>query len=106
MTLEARIGFILIFFALWSVMGLLPWAVTAVLARGRGALLALPLALAGAAAAGVLVPLVGLRDAFGFFISLPVALAGGALASTAGIRIARRLSAAPSAPLADDEPTD
>ncbi len=93
MTLEARLAFILFFFALWCLLGLFPWAIAAVLARGRGALLALPLALAGAAAAGVLVPLLGLRDALGFTLSLPAALGGGALASAAGIALARRLSA-------------
>ena len=96
MTLEARLGFILIFFLLWFIVGLLPWTVAAVLTRGRGALLALPLALAGAAAAGVIVPLAGQRDAAGFFISLPAALVGGALASAAGIHFARRLAASSS----------
>ena len=93
MTLEARLAFVLFFFALWCALGLLPWALAAVLTRGRGALLALPLALAGAAAGGVLVPLLGLRDALGLFLSLPAALVGGALASAAGIALGRRLSA-------------
>ena len=92
MTLEARLAFVLFFFALWCLLGLLPWALAAVLTRGRGALLALPLALAGAAAGGILVPILGLRDAFGFFLSLPVALAGGALASAAAIALGRRIS--------------
>ncbi len=102
MTLEARLGFILLFFAIWFVMGLIPWAIAAVLTRGRGALLALPLSLAGAAAAGVIVPLVGQRDAFGFFLSLPAALVGGALASAAGIRFARRLAASADPSTHDD----
>ncbi len=90
MNLEARIGFILIFFSLWFIVGLLPWTVAAILTRGRGALLALPLALAGAAVAGIIVPLAGQRDVIGFFISLPAAFVGGALASAAGIHFARR----------------
>ena len=91
MTLEARLAFILFFFALWCALGLIPWALAAVVSRGRGALPALPLALAGAAAAGVLVPLVGLRDATGFLISLATAFAGGAIASILGAALGRRL---------------
>ncbi len=102
MTFEARLAFILFFFAVWCFLGLFPWAIAAVLSRGRGALLALPLALAGAAAAGVLVPLLGLRDTLGFLLSLPAALAGSALASAAGIAITRRLTATvPSTPPSD-----
>ncbi len=93
-TEEARLAFILLFFLIWCVLGVIPWAVAAVWTRGRGALLALPLALAGAAAAGVFLPLVGWRDTTGFFLSLPAALAGSALASAAGIAASRRLSAA------------
>ena len=90
MTTEARIAFIIFFFAVWCFLGLIAWAVAAVVARGRGALPALPLGLAGAAAAGVLVPLVGLDDAKGFFLSLLAALAGGALGAGGGIALARR----------------
>jgi uncharacterized membrane protein YeaQ/YmgE (transglycosylase-associated protein family) len=91
-TVEARLAFILFFFLVWCVLGVIPWTVAAVMTRGRGALLGLPLALAGAAAAGVFVPLVGLRDTTGFFLSLPAALVGGAVASVAGIAVSRRLS--------------
>jgi hypothetical protein len=92
MTFEARLAFIIFFFAIWCFLGLIPWAVAAVIVRGRNALFALPLALTGAAASGVLVPLIGLRDATGFFVSLPVAAIGGALGSAAGIAVARRLN--------------
>ena len=92
MTFEARLAFILLFFAVWCFLGLIPWAVAAVIVRGRNALLALPLGLTGAAASGILVPLIGLRDATGFFLSLPAAAIGGALGSAAGIAIARRLN--------------
>jgi hypothetical protein len=92
MTTEARLAFIVFFVVVWCFLALVPWAVAAVIVRGRGALLALPLALAGGAAAGVLVPLVGLRDATGFLLSLPSASIGGALASVLGIAIARRLT--------------
>ncbi len=91
MTTEARLGFIAFFFLVWCFLGLIPWTVLAVFVRGRGALLALPLALAGAAAAGVAVPLLGGRDATGFFVSLATAGLGGALGAVAGIALARRL---------------
>lgn len=81
------------FFAVWCLLGLIPWALAAVLVRGRGALRALPLALAAAAAAGVAVPLAGLRDATGLLVSLPAAVAAGALGAAAGIRLARRWQA-------------
>jgi hypothetical protein len=91
MTPEARLAFVLFFFAVWCFLGLVPWAVAAVVARGRGALPALPLALAAASAAGVAVPLVGLDDATGFFLSLGTALLAGAIAAVVGIRLAQRL---------------
>ncbi len=91
MTTEARVAFLIAFFTIWCLLGLTAWAAVAVIRHGRGAFLALPLALAGAAAAGVFVPLIGLRDATGFFISLPAALAGGALASIAGAVLSARL---------------
>ncbi len=101
MTVEARLAFILFFFVIWCLLGLIPWALAAVLVRGRGALPALPLALAAAAAAGVAVPLAGLRDATGLLVSLPIAVIAGALGSAAGIRLARRMQAAET-PAQDD----
>jgi len=91
MTPEARLAFVIFFFAVWCFLGLITWVVAAVIARGRGALPALPLALAGAGVAGVAVPLAGLDDAAGFFLSLASALLAGAIASAAGIALARRL---------------
>jgi hypothetical protein len=90
-TLEARIAFVVFFFVVWCLIGLVPWAIAAVWTRGRWALMALPLALAGAAAAGVLVPVLGQRDLTGFLISLPSALAGGALGAAAGVMLDRQL---------------
>ena len=92
MTTEARVGFLLLFFIIWCFWGLLAWAVIAVVRRGRGALLALPLGLAGACAAGVAVPLLGQRDAAGFFLSMPAALAGSALSSIAALALATRIA--------------
>jgi hypothetical protein len=91
MTSEARVAFVLFFFAVWCFMGLIPWAVAAVVARGRGALTALPMALAGACAAGVAVPLIGADDFAGFLLSLATAFFAGAVASAAGIAVAQRL---------------
>jgi hypothetical protein len=93
-TIEARLAFIAFFVLCWCLAGLIPWAISAVWVRGRGSILALPLALAGACAAGVLVPLLGQRDLVGFLLSLLTALIGGAAASFAGIAFARRISAA------------
>jgi len=93
MTTEARLAFVLFFFAAWCVVGLIAWAVAAVVARGRGALPALPLALAAASVAGVAVPLLGARDLAGFFFSFLTAAIGGALGSAGGIALARRIGA-------------
>ncbi len=94
MTTEARLAFLLFFFAVWCFVGLMTWVAAAVTVRGRGALLALPLALAAACATGVAVPLAGQRDAAGFVLSLATAVAGGAAGSIAGIALARRLERA------------
>ena len=91
MTPEARLAFVLFFFAVWCFLGLITWAVAAVVARGRGALPALPLAFAAASAAGAAVPLAGLDDVGGFFLSLATAFLAGAIASAVGIRLAQKL---------------
>jgi len=91
MTTEARAAFVLFFFAVWCFVGFIPWAIAAVAARGRGALAALPIALAAACAAGVAIPLIGLDYFRGFLISLVVAFIAAAVGSVAGIRIAQRL---------------
>lgn len=88
---EARLAFIAFFFLSWSVAGLFPWVITAIIVRGRGALLALPLALASASAAGVIVPALGQRDFAGFLVSLLTAILGGAAGSAGGIAFYRRL---------------
>ncbi len=92
MTFEARLIFVLIFFALWGFLGFLPWSFAAVIRRGRHVLPALPLALATASLAGVLVPLLGARDLNGFLLSLLTAFLGGAIGTAAGVAIAVRLS--------------
>ena len=95
MTTEARVAFVLFFFVAWCFVGLIPWAVASVVARGRGALAALPLALGGSCAAGVAVPLIGFDNFRGFMLSLGVAFVAAAVGSAAGIRVARRLWPAP-----------
>jgi hypothetical protein len=95
MTLEARVAVVVFFFAVWLFLGLLAWAVIAVLRRGRGALPALPLALAAAAAAGVLVPVLGMRDGWGFALSLLTATTASLVAAFAGARLASSLGLAP-----------
>ncbi len=92
MTFEARLIFVLIFFALWAFLGFLPWSFGAVIRRGRHVLPALPLALATGSLAGVLVPLLGARDVNGFLLSLLTAFLGGAIGTAAGVALAVRLS--------------
>lgn len=104
MTFEARLAFLIFFFLCWTVVALLPWIAAALYVRGRGAALALPLAVLAAWAAGISVPLIGMRDAAGFFISLLAAFLAAAAGSVAGIAFARRLKAARARPAA--APTD
>ncbi len=72
--------------ALWGALGLAPWSAALIAGRGRGALVALPLALAAGVAGGVLAPALGGKDAFGFGISLLAAVAAGAAMSLIVIR--------------------
>ncbi len=89
MTIDLKIAFLLFFFGTWAFLGMIPWLTMAIIQRGRGALLAFPLAIAGAWAAGVAVPLLGFDDVRGFFISLGAAVAGGAILSQVGFYLAR-----------------
>ena len=104
MTFEARLAFLIFFFLCWTIIALFPWIATALYVRGRGAAIALPLAVVAAWAAGVFVPLVGLRDVTGFFVSLLAAFLAACAGSIAGIAFARRLKATRTRPAA--EPTD
>ena len=91
MILEARLGFIILFLLIWSTIGLVPWTVSAIAARGRGALLLLPIVILSAVAAGFIVPLTGARGLTGFWISLITALIGATIASSAGAALVRRI---------------
>ena len=95
MTFEARLILVLLFFALWGFLGFLPWSFAAVIRRGRHVLPALPLALAAASVAGVLVPLLGARDLGGFLVSIGAAFAAGVLGTVAGVALAVRLDSLP-----------
>jgi uncharacterized membrane protein YeaQ/YmgE (transglycosylase-associated protein family) len=94
MTFEARVAFVIFLFAVWLFFGLMAWAAVAVIKRGRGALAALPLALAGAALGGVLVPLLGMQSGAGFALSLCTATAGGFAGAFVGIAFASRMGIA------------
>ena len=93
MTFEARLIVVLLYFALWGFLGLLPWTFAAVARRGREVLPALPVAMATSWLAGVLVPIVGERDATGFLISIATAFAGGVAGTAAGVALSIRLAA-------------
>jgi hypothetical protein len=72
--------------AIWGLCGLLPWAVALIAGRGRGALVALPLAFAAGIAGGLL------ASAFGdgwpaYWASLLTAMAGGAVVSAISIKL-------------------
>ena len=99
MTFEARLAFLIFFFLCWTIVALFPWIAAALYVRGRGAAVALPLAVVAAWAAGVFVPLAGMRDATGFFVSLAAAFLAATAGSIAGIAFARRLEAARSRPV-------
>ena len=93
MTFEARLAIVLLFFALWGFLGLLPWTFAAVARRGREVLPALPIAVAAAWLAGVLVPIIGARDETGFLVSIGSAFAGGAAGTAVGVALSVRFAA-------------
>jgi hypothetical protein len=63
---------------------------------------ALPIAVAAAWLAGVLVPIVGARDATGFLISIATAFAGGVAGTAAGVALAVRLTSEDPAEAGDE----
>jgi|FaiFalDrversion2_1042247.scaffolds.fasta_scaffold00074_3 hypothetical protein len=92
MTVEARVAFLAFFFLLWALLGLLPWLGAALWRRGRGVILALPLAPLAGCLAGALVPVLGADDGRGFLLSLATAFAGGALGTATGVLLEGRLA--------------
>lgn len=103
MTVEARVLFVLLFFAAWAFMGLITWAAVAVLRRGHGAIFAMPVSLAAACASGVGVPLAGLDDGTGLLLSLVTAMAGSLLGYAVVLALLRRFAPAEAAPTPPSE---
>ena len=91
MTWELDAILLAIIFLLWAVAGFLPWLVAALIRRGRGVLVALPLAVVGGAAGGVIVPAAGARNEVGILLSVCTAFLGGLALSQVGFRLSRRL---------------
>jgi len=89
MPVDLDIIFLALLFIMWAILGFLPWLALALLRRGRGVLIALPLAVAGGAGGGVLAPAAGARDETGLFLSLGTALVGGLALALLGLRLSR-----------------
>ena len=89
MPIDLDIVFLALLFIMWAILGFIPWLALAVLRRGRGVLIALPLAVAGGAGGGVLVPAAGAKDETGLFLSLGTALVGGLALALLGLRLSR-----------------
>jgi hypothetical protein len=87
MNLEALA--LVLMLVLWAALGSVCWLGAAVARRGRGALLALPLAALGGLAGGLLVPALGRRDGVGLLVSLLAAVVGGLVFTAAGLRLGR-----------------
>lgn len=87
MNLEALA--LVLMLVLWAALGSVCWLVGAVARRGRGTLLALPLAGLGGLAGGLLVPTLGRRDDVGLLVSLLAAVVGGLLFAAARFRLTR-----------------
>jgi hypothetical protein len=95
MPVSLDIIFLALLFIMWAILGFIPWLVLAVLRRGRGVLIALPLAVAGGAGGGVLVPAAGAKDEAGLLLSLGTALLGGLALALLGLRLARIVARKP-----------
>jgi hypothetical protein len=89
MPIDLDIIFLALLLSIWAILGLIPWLVLAVRRRGRGVLIALPLAIAGGIGGGVLVPAMGLRDVPALILSVGASLLGGLALSLLGLRLSR-----------------
>jgi hypothetical protein len=83
--------FLAVILVVWTGLGATAWLSVAIVRRGRGVLVGLPLAMAGGIGAGVLVPAAGARDEAGLLLSLGAALVGGLALALVGIRIHSRM---------------
>jgi len=79
--------FLTVFFLTWAIEGGLVWLGWSIRRRAYGAIWALPFALLGGAAGGVLVPLLGLDNGVGVGVSMIMAPVGGALLTGAAYRV-------------------
>jgi uncharacterized membrane protein YeaQ/YmgE (transglycosylase-associated protein family) len=95
MPVDLDIIFLALLFIMWAILGFIPWLALALLRRGRGVLIALPLAIVGGAGGGVLVPAAGAKDETGLFLSLATALVGGLALALLGLRLSRIVTRAP-----------
>jgi uncharacterized membrane protein YeaQ/YmgE (transglycosylase-associated protein family) len=95
MPIDLDIIFLALLFIMWAILGFLPWLALALRRRGRGVLIALPLAVVGGAGGGVLVPAAGAKDETGLFLSLGTALIGGLALSLLGLRLSRIAARSP-----------
>jgi hypothetical protein len=92
MPIDLDVIFLALLLTMWAILGFIPWLVLAVRRRGRGVLIALPLAVAGGIGGGVLVPAAGLRDVVALILSVGAALLGGLILSLLGLRLSRILA--------------
>ena len=77
MPIDLDIIFLALLLSIWAILGLIPWFVLAVRRRGRGVLIALPLAIAGGIGGGVLVPAVDSGTCWPFSLAwVPLSWAG------------------------------
>jgi hypothetical protein len=79
--------FLTLFFLTWTIEGGLVWLGWSIRRRAYGAIWALPFALLGGAAGGVLVPVLGLDNGVGVGVSTLTAPLGGALLMGAAYRV-------------------
>jgi hypothetical protein len=89
MPVDLDVIFLALLFIMWAILGFIPWLALALLRRGRGVLIALPLAVAGGAGGGVLVPAAGAKDETGLLLSLGTSLIGGLALALLGLRLSR-----------------
>lgn len=83
--------------ALWGALGLVPWSVALIVGRGRGALVALPLAFFAGIGVAALIPALGGKGGLGLLLSLIAAMAAGAVVSaTVVVRAIRTMQKEPS----------
>ena len=83
--------FLALLLIVWTGLGATAWLAVAIVHRGRGVLVGLPLAMAGGMGAGVLVPAAGADNEAGLLLSLGAAVLGGFAFSLVGIRIQARM---------------